>query len=137
MSNCFPFQGAPGDIVQLHRALTQRIAVSKQPSTCAQNTNSQKAAERLEAATSETEFLDKPVDDVCSTTDDVDGGGDKNVDDEDKTDYINDESRLQDTKQKTDGKETSVDTETKALKRKDPVEDETTPKRQCPEILIE
>lgn len=123
--------------MQLHRALTQRIAVSKPPSTCAQNTNSQKAAERLEAATSETEFLDKPVDEVCSTTDDVDGAGDKNADDDDKTDYMNAEARLQDTKQKTDVNETPVDTDTKALKRKDPVEDETTPKRQCPEILIE
>lgn len=132
----FSFQGAPADIVQLHRALTQRIAVSKPP-TCAQNTSSQKAAERLEAATSEIEFLDKPGDDVSSTTDDVDGAGDNNADSEDKTDYMNDEARLQDTKQKTDGKETSVDTDTKALKRKDPVEDETTPKRQCPEILIE
>lgn len=123
--------------MQLHRALTQRIAVSKPPSTCAQNTNSQKAAERLEAATSEIEFLDKPVDEVCSTTDDVDGAGDKTADEEDKTDYINAEARLQDTKQKTDGNETPVDTDTKALKRKDPVENETTPKRQCPEILIE
>lgn len=123
--------------MQLHRALTQRIAVSKVPSTGAQNTNSQKAAERLEAATSETEFLDKPVDEVCNTTDDVDGAGDKNADGKDKKDYTNDEARLQDTKQKTDGKDTPVNTDTKALKRKDPVEDETTPKRQCPEILID
>lgn len=74
---------------------------------------------------------------MCSTADDVDEAGDKNPDGEDKTDSISDEARLQDTKQKTDEKEATVDTETKPLKRKDPVEDEATPKRQCPEILID
>ncbi|XP_075970309.1 ran-binding protein 3 [Anticarsia gemmatalis] len=134
----FLIMASPADIVQLHRALTARIAVSKRStSTCTststsstagtqnatQNATSQKAAERLEADADDNDYLEK--------TDDV-------ADNEPSTN-----DRLEaDPEHKTEEHESNVDgmkedKESKSLKRKEPAEDETSPKRQCPEILIE
>ncbi|XP_059048392.1 ran-binding protein 3 [Achroia grisella] len=139
----FLIMGAPVDIAQLHRALTSRIAVSKRTINCSQNTTSQKAAERLEAATDDIEYLDKGNDDVYSNDesnyDDKPSGsidtamGSKSSDCErleaepvEKTDKHN--SNLDRTNEESDGK---------SLKRKEPADDETSHKRQCPEIVIE
>lgn len=116
-------QGAPVDITQLHRVLMSRIAVSKRTSTvnqCTQNTTSQKAAERLEA-----DYPDK--------TDET-GESDKHTDEHDRLDLP---------KQKTEEYESNVDgmveDKDNPLKRKEPIEedDDTSPKRQRPEIVIE
>lgn len=99
-------QGAPADIAQLSRALSQRVAVSKKPD-CRQHATSQAAAERLDS-----DYPDKaPADD-----DDVDN----DVTDAPQQEKENDEKE-----------------DTKSLKRKEPVDDETSPKRQCPKILVE
>lgn len=115
-------QGAPVDITQLHRALMSRIAVSKRTSNvnqCVQNTTSQKAAERLEA-----DYPDKT---------------DETGEPEKHTDELND--RLELPKQKTEEYESNVDgmveDKDNPLKRKEPTEDDTPPKRQRPEIVIE
>lgn len=101
------FQGAPADIVQLYRALTARIAVSKR-TNCSQNATSQRAAERLEAAADDDDFLDK------------------------QDDKAEPKDRLNE--QKTD-EESLVDNDANSLKRKEPADDDTPQKRQCPEIL--
>ncbi|XP_072940260.1 uncharacterized protein RanBP3 [Epargyreus clarus] len=149
----FLIMGAPGDIVHLHTALTARIACSKRSvNTCKQNSTSQKAAERLEAATDENDFLDKPVSDTYNNDDDIsyddeqqtsaDGDANKeeqndlaksnrlDVDNDEKTDEEN-------TLLNTESNESNEDKESKAIKRKEPIEDETASKRQCPEILID
>lgn len=137
------FQGAPGDITQLHRALTSRVAGSKRTNNCAQNTTSQKAAERLAAAEDdESDYLDKASDDAFphedeSSYDDkssecVDGAEDKIT----ENDRIEAEPQ-QKTEDKSSVEATNEEKETKVLKRKEPAEDETSPKRQCPEIIIE
>lgn len=118
------FQGAPVDIAQIHRALTSRIAVSKRTSAvnqCAQNTTSQKAAERLEA-----DYSDK--------TEDTGEPG-KHVHDEPN-------DRIEPPKQKTEEYESNVDgmvqdNEANLLKRKEPAEGETSTKRQRAEIVSE
>ncbi|XP_048485133.1 ran-binding protein 3 [Plutella xylostella] len=98
--------GAPADIAQLSRALSQRVAVSKKPD-CRQHATSQAAAERLDS-----DYPDKaPADE-----DDVDN----DVTDAPQQEKENDEKE-----------------DTKSLKRKEPVDDETSPKRQCPKILVE
>ncbi|KOB65085.1 Ran-binding protein 3, partial [Operophtera brumata] len=116
-------QGAPVDITQLHRALMSRVAVSKRStavSQCAQNASSQQAAERLEA-----DYPDK-ADDA--------GEPDKHTDHEPN-------DRLEPPKQ-TEEYESNVDgmleeKEPIQLKRKEPIEDETSPKRQRPDIVTE
>ncbi|XP_063839416.1 ran-binding protein 3 isoform X1 [Ostrinia nubilalis] len=132
----FLIMGAPGDINQLYRTLTARITVNKRVGNCSQNSTSQKAAERLEAAADEAEYLDKANDDVY-------GREETRYDDKETTEAPQDTptTRLEAPPQRKTEPETSVDDtpdkETKSLKRKEPAEDETSPKRQCPEILIE
>lgn len=132
------FQGAPGDIVQLHRALTARISVSKRSNIGTQNANSQKAAERLEAAADEEDYLEKADDDEQD-----DAADDIALDEDVPDDELANNDRLEsDQEQKTEEHESNVDgmkveKDSKALKRKEPANDETSPKRQCPEILIE
>lgn len=123
------FQGAPSDIVQLNRALTARIAVSKRTNTSAQYSTSQKAAERLEADADDDEFIYKSADEPCGQDE-----PDTNCT-TDKENESTENDRLEQTEQKTE--ESNVDNDTKALKRKEPAEDGTQSKRQCPEILIE
>ncbi|XP_026751153.2 ran-binding protein 3-like isoform X2 [Galleria mellonella] len=140
----FLIMGAPVDIAQLHRALTSRIAVSKRTINCTQNTTSQKAAERLEAATDEIEYLDKANDDAFSNDDETNyenkPSGSKNTASQSKS---VDSQRLEvDPEEKTDKHKTNLDgtdeeNETKSLKRKEPAEDEKSPKRQCPDIVVE
>lgn len=133
----FLLQGAPSDIVQLNRALMSRIAVSKRTNTSAQNSTSQKAAERLEAAADDEEFVDKPSDELCSQ-DDPKPEPDANTADKQNTSTENE--RLEQTTQETDESHADNDTDedkTKVLKRKEPAEEETQSKRQCPDILIE
>lgn len=108
--------------------------MNKRANNCAQNTTSQKAAERLEAAADESDYLDKANDDVY-------GREEPSYDkvDPPASDGAAETDRLEPEQQKTE--ESSVDEEpekeTKSLKRKEPAEDETSPKRQCPEIVIE
>lgn len=137
----FLIMGAPGDIVQLYRALTARVSMSKRSTssnTGSQNATSQKAAERLEAAADEEDYLGKPEDDEQD-----DAADDIALDDDDDNEPANNERLEADhDEQKTEEHESNVDgmkpdKESKSLKRKEPAEDETSPKRQCPEILIE
>lgn len=134
-------QGAPGDIVQLYRALTARISVSKRTTssnTGSQNATSQKAAERLEAAADEEDYLEKAVhDEPEGAVDDI--ALEHDAPDNELANYERLES---DHEQKTEEHESNVDgmkldKDSKSLKRKEPVDDETSPKRQCPDILIE
>lgn len=138
----FLIMGSPGDIVQLHRALTTRISVSKRTTststnTVTQNVSSQKAAERLEADADENDYVENP-DDV--NYDEKQDAVDSALDDDQDNDDLTTNDRLEHT-YKTDEHESNVDgmkeQETRSLKRKEPVGDETSPKRQCPEILIE
>ncbi|XP_013134461.1 PREDICTED: ran-binding protein 3 [Papilio polytes] len=135
--------GAPCDIVHLYRALTARISGSKRTISCNQNVRSQRAAERLEAATDDADYPDKPdfnEDDSCFEEDkqnlpelQQDEGGEPII-----------SNRLENnTEKKTDEEESNVhikiddENESNALKRKEPIENETSPKRQCPEIVIQ
>lgn len=104
-------QGAPADIAQLSRELLSRVATSKRAEPCKQSAPSRAAAERLD-----TDYLDKPTPD----------------------DY-EDEPFDEDTSLEAEQLETNVDSkdEAKALKRKEPVQEETSPKRQCPKIIVE
>ncbi|XP_041976729.1 ran-binding protein 3 [Aricia agestis] len=118
----FLIMGAPSDIAQLHRALKARIAVSKRSTTVVidQETKSQQSAERLDAAAD---------DDFNQQDGDVDfdekSNGENIQDDENSSK----EERLENSTDKTDG----VDDETKASKRKEPMEDEVVAKRPCPD----
>ncbi|CAB3243821.1 unnamed protein product [Arctia plantaginis] len=140
----FLIMGSPGDIAQLHRALMSRISVSKRTcsvsaNTGTQNASSQKAAERLEADVDENDYLEKQ--DNKSEVKQAAAGSAVDEDVGDSESSNND--RLQtDNVHKTDQHESNVDdikedNEAKALKRKEPVGDESSPKRQCPEIFIE
>ncbi|CAG5035687.1 unnamed protein product [Parnassius apollo] len=139
----FLIMGAPGDIVHLYRALTSRIAGSKKTVNCTQHTTAQRAAERLEAATDDADYPDKADDafndDDSSYEEEKQSFADAQAEGGCKS-IIN---RLEkDPEQKTDedkshvNNEINEDNEAKAIKRKEPVDDETLPKRQCPEILI-
>ncbi|CAH0727907.1 unnamed protein product, partial [Brenthis ino] len=131
----FLIMGAPGDISQLHRALMSRISLSKRNSlSTKEDENSQRSAERLEAATDENDYLEneKSVDDSNQEEDDIQTSGETtnrhNIEDD----------RLDTSVDKTDDasnmSEDLTDKETKALKRKEPVQDETSTKRQCQEV---
>lgn len=128
------FQGAPGDISQLHRALMSRISLSKRNSLSAkEDENSQRSAERLEAATDENDYLEteKSVDDSNQEDEDTQAS------DETANRQTIDVNRLESSEDKTDDAtcvDEHVEKETKALKRKEPVQDETSPKRQCQEV---
>lgn len=104
---------------------------------------SQRAAERLEAATDDADYPDKPdfnEDDSCFEEDkqnfpepQQDEGGEPII-----------SNRLENNpEKKTDEEESNVhikiddENESNALKRKEPIENETSPKRQCPEIVIQ
>ncbi|KAJ8732580.1 hypothetical protein PYW07_015179 [Mythimna separata] len=137
----FLIMGAPGDIVQLYRALTARISVSKRSASSnigSQNATSQKAAERLEAAADDEDYDDKADgDEQDSANDDI------ALDDDAQDNEIANNERLEsDQELKTEEHESNVDgmkldKDSKSLKRKEPADDETSPKRQCPEIVIE
>ncbi|KAJ8732201.1 hypothetical protein PYW08_014931 [Mythimna loreyi] len=136
----FLIMGAPGDIVQLYRALTARISVSKRSASSnigSQNATSQKAAERLEAAADDEDYLEK------ADGDEQEGAADEALDDDVQDNEIANNERLEsDHEQKTEEHESNVDgmkldKDSKSLKRKEPADDETSPKRQCPEIVIE
>lgn len=103
--------------------------MNKRANSCSQNSTSQKAAERLEAAADESDYLDKANDDVYGRDEPYDPPPAPPQPPQPDT---------PEPEQKTE--ESSVDDqpdEPKSLKRKEPAEDETSPKRQCPEILIE
>ncbi|CAH2075107.1 unnamed protein product, partial [Iphiclides podalirius] len=136
--------GAPGDIDQLYRALTARIAGSKRTVSCNQNSTSQRAAERLEAATDDGDYMDKDAyngEDSCFE----EGKQSLSEPQEDEGGELAPSDRLEtESGQKTEEDKSHVNNEDneemekeKALKRKEPAEDEVTPKRQCPEILIQ
>ncbi|XP_045764804.1 ran-binding protein 3 isoform X1 [Maniola jurtina] len=129
----FLIMGAPGDIVQLHRALMSRISLSKRSSISSkEDEKSQRSAERLEAAADEIDYLEKSVDD--SNQED-----DSNFDEEQSVDAAPDsrhDDRLECIDDKTEdvdstNQEVAEDKEINALKRKEPVTDETSPKRHC------
>ncbi|KAL4708408.1 hypothetical protein ACJJTC_019644 [Scirpophaga incertulas] len=125
----FLVMGAQSDINQLYRALTARIPASKSPTECAQNAPSQEAAERLEAASDD--YLDN--DELYSRA----------TSDKDRLNADTDEaqSAMDGPQSSVEDPEANVDEEdekeTKSLKRKEPAEHETSPKRQCSEQLIE
>lgn len=140
----FLIMGSPGDIVSLHRALATRIAVSKRTAVTStnagsQNATSQKAAERLEAATDESDYLGKTDDanfeekhsNVDSTIDD--NVPDIELDSNDRLETNSDRK----TEQDSNIDSTQQDNDSNSLKRKEPAEDEISPKRQCPTILID
>lgn len=100
-----------------------RVAVSKRSSAvsqCAQNASSQQAAERLEA-----DYPDKP---------DETGEPDKHTDPE-PNDRLEPPKQTEEYQSNVDGMQ--ADAQPKQLKRKEPIEDETSPKRQRPEIVTE
>lgn len=111
-----------------------RISLSKRNSLSAkEDENSQRSAERLEAATDENDYLEteKSVDDSNQEDDDV------QTSDETTNIQTIEGDRLESNKDKTDDATSmgeDVEKETKALKRKEPAQDETSPKRQCQEI---
>lgn len=115
-------QGAPGDIAQLSRALLSRIATSKKAEPCKQNETSQEAAERLDNDYQDKpapeDYEDEPYDEEPTTADGKDTLHQEQI-----------ESNVDNTNQSKD--------ETKMLKRKEPVDEETSPKRQCPKIIVE
>ncbi|XP_050342384.1 ran-binding protein 3 [Nymphalis io] len=137
----FLIMGAPADISQLHRALMARISLSKRSSISPkEDENSQRSAERLEAASDEIDYLEKSVDDLNQE------GEGSNFDEEQLTEDAptNRQSdirknRIQCSDDKTDDEKSNMsedmseDKEAKALKRKEPVDDETSSKRQCQE----
>ncbi|KAJ0180048.1 hypothetical protein K1T71_004639 [Dendrolimus kikuchii] len=143
----FLIMGAPGDIIQLHRAITARLTGCKRSissNTCTQNSTSHKAAERLEADTDDSEYFDKP-DEECaemknneSSVHDIDDNA--KVDDVDEGEL--DKNERLETKSPTktediDFVDCPEDKDSKSLKRKESAEEETSNKRQCPEIVIE
>ncbi|KAL0840580.1 hypothetical protein ABMA28_015789 [Loxostege sticticalis] len=136
----FLIMGAPGDINQLYRTLTARISVNKRTNNCSTNSTSQKAAERLEAAADETEYLDKANDDMYGrekpSYDEPAPSDDAPQKETPPTERLEAEPQ-QKTEPESSVDDTDGDKEPKSLKRKEPAEDETSPKRQCPEILIE
>lgn len=112
-----------------------RISLSKRNSlSTKEDENSQRSAERLEAATDENDYLEneKSVDDSNQEEDDIHTSG------ETTNRHDIDDDRLDTSVDKTDDasnmSEDLTDKETKALKRKEPVQDETSPKRQCQEV---
>ncbi|XP_045493718.1 ran-binding protein 3 [Colias croceus] len=136
----FLIMGAPGDIAQLHRALLARIARSKRIS----NSKDDKNQRHDEIDVDEGKSVD---DDDYIQDDGHDDGNDDGHDDdsdEDAANKINQDKpdgRLEaDSKDKTENEEATEsveEKESKALKRKEPVEDETSPKRQCQDVLIQ
>ncbi|XP_039749025.1 ran-binding protein 3 isoform X2 [Pararge aegeria] len=132
----FLIMGAPVDIAQLNTALMSRISLSKRSSISPKDDeNSQRSAERLEAATDENDYLEKSVDD-SNQEDDPNFDEEQSVDDTSRHD--DHDKRLKCIDEKTDdndisnaNEELTEGKETKALKRKEPVEDETSPKRHC------
>ncbi|CAH2992022.1 unnamed protein product [Chilo suppressalis] len=117
----FLIMGAPSDIHQLYRALTTRLSVNKRSRECAQNSTSQQAAERLEATADVSEYEDKGDADLY-----------------DNSQPTND--RLEDSpRDETDSIEVADEQkgDAKSLKRKEPAVDETSPKRQCPDVIKE
>ncbi|OWR47271.1 Ran-binding protein 3 [Danaus plexippus plexippus] len=130
----FLIMGTPGDIAQLHKALLSRISLSKRSYNSKEDENSQRSAERLEAATDDNDYTEKSVDD----SNQEDEGS--NFDEEQDIDIQRDqesENRLESSKEKSDEKsdirDLTEEKESKPLKRKEPVEEETSPKRQCSE----
>ncbi|XP_038210636.1 ran-binding protein 3 [Zerene cesonia] len=126
----FLIMGAPGDIAQLHRALLVRIARSKRMSNSKEDKNQRHDEIDVDAG--------KSVDDDYSQDD-----GNDDVSDEDAPNNQQkpDSDRLEpEAKEKTEREETTdsvEENESKALKRKEPVEDETSPKRQCQDVSIQ
>lgn len=117
-----------------------RISLSKRSSISAkENENSQRSAERLEAAADENDYLEKSVDD---SNQDEESNFDKeqNTEATPTTDEVaGDGNRLNCSDNKTDNEvsntseDVSEGTEN-SLKRKEPVEDEKSRKRQCHEV---
>lgn len=131
----------------MHRALTACISVSKRSTstssnTGTQNATSQKAAERLEADTDDNDYYEKTDEaNYEEKQDAVDSAIDEDVADNELANESASNQRLEGD-HKTEEHESNVDgmkdeRESKALKRKEPADDETSPKRQCPQILIE
>nr|XP_026486005.1 ran-binding protein 3 [Vanessa tameamea] len=137
----FLIMGAPADISQLHRALMARISLSKRSSISPkEDENSQRSAERLEAAADEIDYLEKSVDD-SNQEDEGSNFDEEQLTEDAPTNRQGDvtKNRLHCSDDKTDDEKSNMsedmteDKETKALKRKEPVDDETSSKRQCQE----
>ncbi|CAG9560321.1 unnamed protein product [Danaus chrysippus] len=121
----FLIMGTPGDIAQLHRALLSRISLSKRSYNSKEDENSQRSAERLEAATNDNDYTEKNVD--SNQEDDEEQENDNQRNEES-------ENRLESSKETSNVREDiTEEKESKPMKRKEPVEEETSPKRQCSE----
>lgn len=122
----------------MNRALTARVATSKRTSnsTCTQNVTSQKAAERLEADADDSEFLNKPEEDIPEDENDDESAVDNDPENnQENNERLESARKLEEYESHVDGM--TEDRELKTLKRKEPVEGEKSSKRQCPEIIIE
>ncbi|XP_063378944.1 ran-binding protein 3 [Cydia fagiglandana] len=116
----FLVMGNPGDIVQLHRAVLARISLSKRAGDAASRLRDARETGEGDDCPAHAHRLHAPPladDEQDAHTEDKDGDS-ESKDGEDK-----------------DGD--AEDKDSNPLKRKEPVGDETSPKRQCPEILIE
>lgn len=116
-----------------------RISLSKRSSiSTKEDEKSQRSAERLEAAADENDYLDKPAGD-SNPEDDSNFDEEQTVDNSAETRRDDQDDRLKGIHDKTDedisdtNRDVAEDKETKALKRKEQVEDETatSPKRHC------
>ncbi|XP_037874773.2 ran-binding protein 3 [Bombyx mori] len=103
----FLIMGSPADIVQLTRAIKARVQTSKKPAGGARG--------HIAPSQSAAARLDADADDC----------GDRLAAAPGAPEYQSNVDGMRD------------DNETKPLKRKEPVDDETSPKRQCPEIVID
>lgn len=118
-----------------------RISLSKRSSISAkENENSQRSAERLEAAADENDYLEKSVND-SNQDEESNFDEEQNTEATPTTDQVGgDGNRLKCSDNKTDNEasNTSEDVsegkETNPLKRKEPVDDEKSPKRQCHDV---
>lgn len=111
----FNLQGGPGDIVQLHRALSMRIAASKRAAAATAAGGAGRRARPPPDAAETGEA--PPPGDRLAPHDPADPS------DHDPRDVSDDDH--------------SEHADTKHLKRKEPADDETSPKRQRPDVLIE
>lgn len=116
-----------------------RISLSKRSSiSTKEDEKSQRSAERLEAAADENDYLEKSAGD-SNQEDDSNFDEEQTADNTAETRPDDQDNRLRSIHDKTDedisdmNQDVAEDKETKALKRKEQVEDETatSPKRHC------
>ncbi|XP_050668286.1 ran-binding protein 3 isoform X2 [Leptidea sinapis] len=149
----FLIMGSPGDIAQLHRALLTRIALSKRTTSNKEiNTNQRQEdiGEDVAKSVDDDEEVGKSVDDEEEVSKRVDDDNIEEYNEESLHSNVVESERLEESNEetktdnmesneetKTDGMETNDENAAKAVKRKEPVEADTSPKRQCPDVSIQ